>query len=443
VIIDQTSAASPPSRLPAGPTLPRLLSAVGVQSGGAVMPLATHRLTYPAPPLARRQPIESSIAAVEQAGLRGRGGGGFPTGRKMRTVSTGRGRPIVVVNGSEGEPASGKDALLLTRAPHLVLDGALHAAAAIGATEVIVCIESTKLAAIRSIEAALSERIRAREPMVPVHVQDLPPRYVAGEETALVHLLNGGEARPTMTPPRPFERGVDGRPTLIDNVETLCHLAQIQRWGPMWFRGQGTPEEPGTMLLTLSGAVERSGVCEVPIGMSLHRLLSSSAPTADIGAVLLGGYYGSWIGEADVRRATLDNAHLRTIGSGLGCGAVIALPTSACGLAETARILTWLAGETAGQCGPCVHGLAAIAGGMRELATGRASVQTVGNLHRWADQVEGRGACSFPDGAVRLLRSALRTFNADVARHLNDGPCQASTRPAVLRIPAHRAPAWR
>ncbi|MCU1393822.1 MAG: hypothetical protein JWM34_2250 [Ilumatobacteraceae bacterium] len=428
---------------PAGPVLPRLLTAVASRAGYFTS-LIDHRRTYPAPTAARRQPIESSIAMIEASGLRGRGGGGFPTGRKMRSVSEGSGRPVVVVNGSEGEPASAKDTLLLSRAPHLVIDGACHAAAAVGANEIVIGIERSRTTAIAAIEAAIAERVRAREPMPVIQVQGLPSRYVAGEETALVHLINGGEARPTLTPPRPYQRGVANRPTLVDNVETLCHVTQIMRFGPEWFRAQGTENEPGTMLLTLSGAVERRGVCEIPIGMSLHSVIGSSRLSEQgIGAVLLGGYYGTWISAESARWATMDNAWLRSIGSGLGCGAVIVLPARGCGLCETARVLTWLAGETAGQCGPCVHGLAAIAGGMRELATGRASLDTLAKLHRWAGQVEGRGACSFPDGAVRLLRSALDVFNADVARHIAHGPCAGAALAPLMPIPAEKTKVWR
>ncbi|MCU1396909.1 MAG: hypothetical protein JWN62_18 [Acidimicrobiales bacterium] len=426
-----------------GPALPRLLSAFDEQSGGATR-LITHRRTYPPPPAPRRHPAESYIAAIEKAGLRGRGGAGFPTGRKLRSVSEGQGRRVVVVNGSEGEPASGKDQLLLTRAPHLILDGALLAATAIGGREVFVGVERGKVDALRAIHHAIAERVHAREPMVPVRVVELPARYLSGEESALVHLINGGEAKPTLTPPRPYQRGVGGGPTLIDNVETLCHLAQIVQWGPVWFRDQGTVDEPGTMLLTLSGAVGRRGVCEIPIGMSLATILASSRPKAGgISAVLLGGYYGTWLSAADARVATMDNATLRRMGSGLGCGAIIALPSGACGLSETARVLTWLAGQTAGQCGPCVHGLAAIAGGMRDLAAGTASLRTLESLHRWGDQVEGRGACSFPDGAVRLLRSALKVFDNDVAHHVSHGPCVAAAHPPVLPIPAVEVASWR
>jgi NADH:ubiquinone oxidoreductase subunit F (NADH-binding) len=332
---------------------------------------------------------------------------------------------------------------LLTRAPHLVLDGALLAAWAVAAKEIVVCIERNNRPAVSAVRLAIAQRVAAGEAMIPVMVREIPARYVAGEETALVHVINGGDARPTLTPPRPYQKGVGGRPTLVDNVETLCHLAQIVRWGPAWFRAQGTDAEPGTMLLTLSGALTRRGVCEVPVGMSLEKVLSSAGPTGGLGAVLLGGYYGTWITPEEARWATMDNSHLRTIGSGLGCGAVVALPTAACGLVEAARVLTWLAGETAGQCGPCVHGLAAIAGGMTELADGRASVRTLADLHRWAGQVEGRGACSFPDGAVRHLRSALRVFEADVVHHLRNGRCAAAGRRPVLRIPTGSAEVWR
>ena len=433
----------PPPPAAAGPTLPRLLVAAARRDGDAPDALAVHRRTYAVPSMPRRHAVEPAIAAVERSGLRGRGGGGFPTGRKMRAVSEGGGRPVVLVNGSEGEPASAKDSLLLTRAPHLVLDGALVAAWAVGAKEVVVCIERSNRPAIQAVERAIADRVAAGEPMPSVTVREIPSRYVAGEETALVHVVNGGDARPTLTPPRPYQKGVGGRPTLVDNVETLCHVAQIARWGPTWFRGQGTDAEPGTMLLTLSGALARRGVCEVPIGMSLERVLTSSEPTDRLRAVLLGGYYGTWITPAQAHRATLDDAHLRSIGSGLGCGAVVALPTSACGLIEAARVLTWLAGETAGQCGPCVHGLAAIARGMTELAHGRATAHTVDDLHRWAGQVEGRGACSFPDGAVRHLRSALRVFDDDVAHHLRHGPCGAVATPPVLKIPSGAAKVWR
>jgi NADH:ubiquinone oxidoreductase subunit F (NADH-binding) len=430
-------AGSAAAGLAAGPAaLPRLLD--GIDGHGGAVPLARHRTVYPAPPRPGR-PLDGFVAAVERSGLRGRGGASFPTGTKLRAVRQGRRTPVVVVNGSEGEPASAKDKLLLTAAPHLVLDGALLAAAAVGADEVVVCVDGGVEAALGAVERALLER-RA-EPAATVRLAALPSRYVAGEETALVHWLDGGPATPTGS--RPFQRGVGGRPTLVDNVETLAHLAQVLRFGPEWFRQLGTAEQPGSALVTLSGAVAAPGVYEAAVGTALGELVGASGgATQGVAAVLVGGYYGSWLGAGAAARAPLDNQSLRPLGAAMGCGAVVVLPDGACGVAETARVLAWLAGESAGQCGPCVFGLAAVARAVAELRDGRARPDTVEWLRRWAGQIEGRGACRLPDGAVRLLRSALDVFADDVRWHLHRGPCAAAGRPSALPVPRGGQP-WR
>jgi NADH:ubiquinone oxidoreductase subunit F (NADH-binding) len=405
---------------PAG--LPRLLA--GIDWRGGAIPLARHRLTYPPPRPGR--PRDELIAAVERSGLRGRGGASFPTGIKLRSVSEGRRPPAVVVNGSEGEPRSGKDKLLLTMAPHLVLDGALLAAAAVGASQVVVCVDQSATAALDAVGQALAERGRA-EPSVPIRLAAIPSRYVAGEETALVHWLNGGPAVPTRTPPRPFQRGVDGAPTLIDNVETLAHLAQILRFGPDWFRQLGTAEEPGSVLVTISGAVERPGVYEIPIGAPLAELVNGAGgPPGGPAAVLVGGYFGSWLGAGQAAGVRLSNADLRSAGAALGCGAVVVLGERSCGLGETVRILNWLAGQSAGQCGPCVYGLAAVARTTAALHEGAAGPEALDQLWRWAGQIDGRGACRLPDGAVRLLRSMLDVLAAEIHEHLRDRTCRAA-----------------
>ncbi len=424
----------------AAPTLPRLLSA-SAHAPGPVS-LARHRATYPAPPLVDRRRVAQIVDAVERSGLRGRGGASFPTGRKLRTVASSPVTPIVVVNGSEGEPVSAKDKTLLATNPHLVIDGALLAAAAVGADEVFVGIERDANDALAAVHNALWER--ADEAAPPIRLVEVPNHYVAGEETALVNLINGGPAKPTRTPPRPFEQGVSGRPTLIDNVETLAHVAQIMRWGPQWFRQYGTHDEPGTALITLSGAVARPGVYEIAIGTSFNRVAEAAggAPHG-VAAVLLGGYYGSWITGPEADGALLSSASLSAFGAGLGCGAVAVLDTGTCGVAETARVLTYLAAETAGQCGPCVHGLAAIAATTRNLAEGRGTAEDVARLHRWAGQIEGRGGCRFPDGAVRLLRSALRVFADDVSGHAGHARCDGSSRRATLPIPDTKDSPWR
>jgi len=418
----------------------RLLSAAG--PGGTALPLAEHRRSYPAPPRSRRGRPDI-VAMVERAGLLGRGGAGFPTGRKLRAVASGRRRPIVVVNGTEGEPLSGKDGLLLRTAPHLVLDGAALAAAAVGAREVVVCVDRINRAGLAAVERALAERAGREPDAVPMRLAATPPHYVTGEESALVHWINGGEAKPTRVPPRPFEKGVEGRPTLVDNVETLAHLAQIVRFGSEWFRQTGTVTEPGTILTTVTGAVSRPGIYEVPAGSSLADLLTRAGTPEGVSAVLVGGYFGFWLDVPSARDARLSHEDLRRRGGGLGCGAIAVLPAGACGLTEAARVMGWLAGETAGQCGPCVHGLAALAGTLGEACRGRARGDVVPRLLRWSAQIEGRGACRFPDGAVRFLRSTLDVFGDDLRRHATGRPCPGAAKAGLLPIPDTRRAPWR
>ena len=416
------------AQAPTGPAPDRLSRVFGA---GSALPLAAHRLTFPPLPAPSDRPNERIVDAVERAGLRGRGGAGFPTATKLRAVAS-RGAAVVVANGSEGEPVSAKDKTLLVNAPHLVIDGALLAASAVGATEVVVAVERGS-AAVDAVRAALFERAHA--PSAPIRRIEVPRRFVAGEETALVQLVNGGEAKPTLTPPRPFERGVAGRPTLVSNVETLAHLATIVRWGPAWFRSVGTDAEPGTALVTVSGAVARPGVFEVALGTPLASVVDAAGgPTGGVQALLVGGYYGTWISGRAAATADLSEASLRPLGASVGCGAIVVLPDAACGLAETARLAAWLAGETAGQCGPCVHGLRAIAGACDDLAAARQAAESVQLLHRWSAQVEGRGACRFPDGVVRLVRSALTVFADDVTRH-SYGVCDRAAGVAHMHVP--------
>lgn len=425
----------------AGPTgLPRLL---GAFAGGMTSSrLDVHRASYAEPPPPGREPLHELIDVIELSGLQGRGGGGFPLATKLRAVAAGKGPRVVVVNGSEGEPASNKDKTLLTFAPHLVIDGAQWAAAAVGAADIYICVDRTAAGALTNVRKALEERRGATG--ATLHLVTVPSRYVAGEESALVHLLNGGEAKPTRTPPRPFQSGVRRAPTLVSNVETLCHAAQVQCFGPQWFRQLGLADEPGTALITLSGRVDTPAVYEVPLGVRLSAMLAQAGGSQDgLAGVLVGGYYGTWLDATQAESARLSNRSLRPLGASLGCGAVVVLPADACGVRETARVLTWMAGETAGQCGPCVHGLAAIAGAVNDLAAGRADVDTLARLQRWAGQVEGRGACRFPDGAVRWLRSALSVFASDVVQHVQFGPCEGAQRPAVLHVPESSGIPWR
>lgn len=398
--------------------------------------LAEHRARYPMPPRPGRSPRADLIQQVDRAGLRGRGGAGFPTGRKLAGVAAGKGRPVVVANGTEGEPASGKDRLLLACVPHVVLDGALCAAAAVGADLVIVCVDRTETAAVASVHRALAERSNELVG-IEVRVGETPPRYVVGEETALVHWINGGPAKPTFSPPRPYESGVGGRPTLVQNVESLAHIAQIVHYGPDRFRTAGTTDEPGTTLVSVSGAVARPSIVESAIGTPVDVLVAGAGGlSAPAQAVLFGGFFGTWVPAADAMAAPFSRAGLAPLGAAPGAGIIVVLPDTACGIHETARVLNWYAAESAGQCGPCVFGLGDLASVFDQLAKGTARAADVDRLLRWARDVEGRGGCRHPDGAVRLLRSAVKVFGADVARHAAGEPCFAAMSAPVLRVPA-------
>ncbi|WP_296373081.1 NADH-ubiquinone oxidoreductase-F iron-sulfur binding region domain-containing protein [Pseudonocardia sp.] len=371
------------------------------------------------------------IDTVARAGLRGRGGAGFPTGEKLAAVAAGKGRAVVVANGCEGDPTSAKDQALLARSPHLVLDGIALAAHAVGAREAILCVHRDS-PLIDVVYAALHERDRDT---VAVEVVEVPDRYVASEASALVNFLNNGDARPTTT--RPSVRGVRGRPTLVDNVETLAHIALVARFGDAWFREAGTPDSPGTLLVTVGGAVNRPGVYEIEAGLPLSDALELAGGESEaLAAVQIGGLGGSWLPIDDAAELPLAHETCRDVGIPLGVAALVALPARACGIAETARILRHLADESAGQCGPCMFGLPAVADDMEALAYGDGSVS--GQLRRRLGVIPGRGACSHPDGAVRLAVTALHTFADDVAAHAHGEPCHAAQGPfwTPLRIPA-------
>jgi NADH:ubiquinone oxidoreductase subunit F (NADH-binding) len=338
---------------------------------------------------------------------------------------------VVVANGCEGVPANAKDAVLLSRAPHLVLDGAVLAARAVGARRVVICVHRGSPSAT-VLNRAIAER--ATDP-VAVELAQVPRRYVASEESALVRFLNTGDARPLPVPPRPFQRGVDGRPTLVDNVETLAHLATIATWGPVWFRELGTATDPGTTLLTIGGAVGRPGVYEIALGTALGDVLGLAGPHPCLSAALLGGYSGGWVPLPAADRLPVSHDAGDPHGTTVGAGVILALPREACGLAETARILGYLAGESAGQCGPCRFGLPAIAEQLRALATGRLDPPGYRQLGYRLGVVAGRGACRHPDGAIHLAGSALRVFADDVRTHLNGYVCAGLRQPLVLPVP--------
>lgn len=381
---------------PVPPEMPRLLATQEPT-------LTAHHLQFGTAP---KIPAPELISLLDAAGLSGRGGAGFPAGRKIAAV-TGR-KPVVVGNGAEGEPLSRKDAVLLTNAPHLVLDGLDLAASAVEADKVYLYVPANVMPAITR---TLTERRAAGLDRFTVSLVEAPNTFVAGEESALIRRIEGGPALPRDRTVVTAISGVRGQPTLVNNVETLAHIALIARFGPHWFRSVGSRDNPGSMLVTLSSAAAKPQVVEIP----------ASAPMADliphpqsVRAVLVGGYHGTWV---PVRALNSTAAS--------GVGIVHTLRSDECGLVRTAEIVDYLAGQSARQCGPCRTGLPRMAELLGKLAYERAENTHLRELRRLLGLVDGRGACRHPDGTARMLRSALQTFAADIEHHQHRS-CEAA-----------------
>jgi NADH:ubiquinone oxidoreductase subunit F (NADH-binding) len=414
---------------------PLLLS--GIDRGPG---LAAHRSRLGAPP---EPGIEALVGLLNQVGVRGRGGAGFPLARKLETVMKARGRraavgarrPYVVVNAAEGEPASAKDSALLDVAPHLVLDGALVAARALGAREIHVVSSEDRPWVAAAVHRATTERddhgIRWIQ-------HEAASRFVSGQSRALIELMAGRPGLPvTSWAPEAID-GHQRRPTLLSNAESYAHLASVVLWGVDAYATHGTPEEPGTTLLTLTtppapdGVFRDVHVVEVEHGDGAATVLDAHALGSPL---LVGGFHGSWVHPRDVAGLEWSNASLGGVGARLGAGSLLSLSDGSCPVAETARYTTYLAGESAGRCGPCRNGLPAMGAEMQALADGS---DTRPRLDELSGLVIGRGACAHPDGTARLVGSLLTTLHDHVEAHL-DGACGCPARaPRGTRVADRR-----
>jgi NADH:ubiquinone oxidoreductase subunit F (NADH-binding) len=384
--------------------------------GGIVAPVDVRRLLAGHP----REPLEhlsreDLVDLVQRAGLTGRGGAAFPTARKIRAVGAGS---VVVANAMEGEHLSHKDAVLLREAPDLVLDGLELVGSALGARRLI-------LAAGHRIETGpLRTAVAGRRSTVEVHRLD--GGFLAGQESALVNRINGRAAVPSDRLRPVWRSGVDGRPTLVLNAETLAQLALLVRHGADWFRSVGTTEDPGTFLVSVSGSssevVPRPGVLEIARGTSLEEVLARSrTPLHQVRAVLVGGYHGTWL-PPSAFQAPLSHEGLAPYGARPGAGVIHVLDLRHCPLRVSADVAAYLARESAGQCGPCVNGLPRMAETLSRLAARRPDPRLVAEVDRLRRLVDGRGACSHPDGTARFVASTMSVFAGHVTSHLG-GEC--------------------
>jgi NADH:ubiquinone oxidoreductase subunit F (NADH-binding) len=285
-----------------------------------------------------------------------------------------------------------------------------------------------------AVQHAMDERRAAHYARVSEQILRPPDRFVAGEESALAGWIDHQTALPVFRPDKGTALRIGKRPALVHNVETLAHVALIARNGPDPFLARGMAEEPGTCLVTLGGSVTQPGVVEIDRGTALRDIVMRGAPVEPPRALLVGGYGGSWVAPHDFA-TPYASIPLRAIGASAGVGIVIAAGPATCGVAETARIARYLADQSAGQCGPCVFGLPAIADDLALLARGQSDDGLLTRLHRRLGEVSGRGACRHPDGAVSLVRSALAVFGHDVAAHERGHPCAHWGDPSSLPFP--------
>ena len=375
------------------------------------------------------------LAVLEASGLQGRGGAWFPTWRKWRAVrDASEGNAVVVVNGSEGEPLSAKDTVLLQLRPHLVLDGAQIAAESVGADRVVVYLSRSSKATELAVAQAIEERSRAAGPTIAI--ERTAHRYVAGESSAVINRVSGGSSKPVFRLGHSSQSVVSARPTLVQNVETLAHAALIARRGSDWFRALGTSSRPGTTLMTLAGNVANAGVHELDLAATVEGVLRATGGTLTPPAgALIGGYFGTWLSVESLEGAMLADLPL-------GCGVLAVLPQNGCAIVEATRITEYLASESAEQCGPCVNGLAALAETMVRIAESKAESGDAEQVRRWMDMVKGRGACHHPDGAVQQLNSAITVFESHLRAHLMGRQCPGLAATG-FPVPPRHVGGWR
>lgn len=376
-------AAEPPHRLLTVGTL--LLQ--GVRPGHTA-DLSDHLRQWGPPP---EQSLSQLIAATEKAGLVGAGGAEFPTARKLSSVGNSRPGPVIV-NGAEGETASRKDTVLLTHVPHLVLDGAVIAAKALGSKSVIVRIPASRSGVIATVAAASD----TRRDRVRITISPGDDTFVAGEASAVVSSLQGGPAVPAPLGKPPVLRvGVRSRPVMLSNAETFARLALAARG-----------ITASSSLVTVSGAVRQPGVLEMDPSTPIGHILDLAGAGTDLAAVITGGWHGTWLSADPALLATPANRDsLRAVGGRWGAGAIIALPRDPCPVEVLHAVTDYLVGQGARQCGPCVLGLDAAQQDLR-------SSQPV------IDRVRGRGLCGHPTATIAAIRSgqSLLVEELDVHR---------------------------
>jgi NADH-quinone oxidoreductase subunit F len=376
---------------------------------------------------ARRRGSDWFTAEVAVAGLRGRGGAAFPLWTKWEAALAQPGPRVVVVNGAEDEPGSLKDRFLLATRPEIVLDGALCTALALDADRIILYINEEADGPLRSADTTISAA-SGLVPGIQLDVMAAPAAYVAGEDSCAVEFIETGDrkARPRAKPPFPAEAGVGGRPTVVGNAETMAHVALVARHGAEWFRQIGTPEYPGTMLVTLPAECARPGVYEVPTGTALADVLEhcGGGPAgAPFRAAQVGGPAAGWLVAGDFDAALAPEA-MAARGTMLGCAAVRLLTEERCAVDAVAEVEAFFAAESCGKCPLCRAETQFFAKATAGLAGGKGVTEAqLDKAMELAEMARTATDCALARFPAPPLRSGRDRFPDDFAAHLRGDDC--------------------
>jgi len=383
---------------------------------------------------------EGLLEAIKVSGLRGRGGAGFPTWKKWEMVCQQREKKrYLCCNAAEDEPGTFKDRWLLRSNPHQMIEGVLIAAVAIGAGEAYLFINCRYKEEIQFMREALqaskshghwSDVPGESESGVALKICPSPGSYVAGEETALLEVIEGKVAAPRAKPPYyPAMHGLFGKPTVVNNAETLSNIPFIVRSGGEKFREVGPHSSPGTMLFTLTGDVERPGLYECPLGTSLRHLIE------DLGGGIKGGKRLKAVFPGGPSTPVLPATHLdipldfdalKKVGSGLGTGAVIVFSEDTCMVQTAIQYARFFAKESCGQCPPCMLGTVHLAEILEKIESGKGDAKDPGLLEQACEMVKGRGQCFLLTGAAISVESIFQHFRPEFDQHVQAGHCQFS-----------------
>ncbi len=383
------------------------------------------------------------LEEIKASGLRGRGGAGFPTAKKWELVlSQQSDTNYFCCNGAEDEPGTFKDRYLLRSNPHQLIEGALLAAFAIGAKEGYLYINGGFEEELQFLDNALSEAKHhghlggaSSTTGITLHVAKSPGTYVAGEETALLEVIEGRLAKPQQKPPYyPAVHGLFGKPTVVNNLETTCNIPHIIREGADWYRkiapsstaSIGTPSS-GTMIFSLTGAVKRKGLYELPLGTPLRDLIENHGGGIPGGgkvkAVFPGGPSNTILpaGQIDL---PLDFDTLKSVGSSLGTGAVIVFSEADCMVKAAITYAGFFAKESCGQCPPCHLGLANVTQILKKIDAGEGAETDITEVEQLCSMIKGRGQCYLLTGAVLAVESILLHFRDEFLSHIKESSCQ-------------------